>query len=128
MRIVMSSIIGLFVCAALAHAARDRIRLVGIHDPITPVTAQFLHRNLQDAARMGDRMVLIEMDTPGGLDTAMREIVKDVMASPVPVVVYVAPSGARAASAGAIIALAADGAPCMRTYSQGGSPCHNLME
>ena len=108
MRWGMSIIIAVFVCAALANAARDRIRLVGIHDPITPVTAQFLHRNLEEAARKGDRLVLIEMDTPGGLDTAMREIVKDVMASPVPVVVYVAPSGARAASAGAIIALAAD--------------------
>jgi membrane-bound serine protease (ClpP class) len=108
MRIGMSIIISVFVCAALAMAAREKIRLVGIHDPITPVTAQFLQRNLQEAARRGDRLVLIEMDTPGGLDTAMREIVKDVMASPVPVVVYVAPSGARAASAGAIIALAAD--------------------
>ena len=108
MRISMSFVIGLFVCVALVHAAQDRIRLVGINDPITPVTAQFLHRNLEEAARMGERLVLIEMDTPGGLDTAMREIVKDVMASPVPVVVYVAPSGARAASAGAIIALAAD--------------------
>src|SRR5512144_2802199 len=100
MRILMSSILGLLVSAALLHAARDRIRLVGIHDPITPVTAQFLHRNLAEAARGGDRLVLIEMDTPGGLDTAMREIVKDIMASPVPVAVYVAPSGARAASAG----------------------------
>jgi len=108
MRIGMSMFIGMFVCVALAHAAKDRIRLVEIQDPITPVTAQYLQRNLQEAARSGDRLVLIEMDTPGGLDTAMREIVKDVMASPVPVVVYVAPSGARAASAGAIIALAAD--------------------
>lgn len=108
MRIVMSMFIGLCVCAALAHAAKDRIRLVEIQDPITPVTAKFLQRNLQEAARSGDRLVLIEMDTPGGLDTAMREIVKGVMASPVPVVVYVAPSGARAASAGAIITLAAD--------------------
>jgi membrane-bound serine protease (ClpP class) len=107
MRIAMF-IIGLFICAALGHAAQDRIRLVVINDPVTPVTAKFLHRNLEEAARVGDRLVLIEMDTPGGLDTAMREIVKDVMASPVPVVVYVAPSGARAASAGAIIALAAD--------------------
>ncbi|MFH1027200.1 MAG: nodulation protein NfeD [Pseudomonadota bacterium] len=104
----MSIVIGLLVCTALAMAAGERIRVVGIHDPVTPVTARFLQRNLQEAARMGDRLVLIEMDTPGGLDTAMREIVKDVMASPVPVVVYVAPSGARAASAGAIIALAAD--------------------
>ena len=108
MRIGMSTFIVMFVCVALAHAAKDRIRLVEIQDPITPVTAKYLQRNLHEAARSGDRLVLIEMDTPGGLDTAMREIVKDVMASPVPVVVYVAPSGARAASAGAIIALAAD--------------------
>jgi membrane-bound serine protease (ClpP class) len=108
MRIVMNSILSVLVYAALTMAAQERISLVGIHDPITPVTARFLHRNLDEAARRGDRLVLIEMDTPGGLDTAMREIVKDVMASPVPVVVYVAPSGARAASAGAIIALAAD--------------------
>ncbi len=108
MRIVMNSIVSVLICASLLHAAADKIRLVGIHDPITPVTAQFLHRNLEEAARSGDRLVLIEMDTPGGLDTAMRDIVKDVMASPVPVAVYVAPSGARAASAGAIIALAAD--------------------
>ncbi len=108
MRIGVKVIIALFFCAALAAAAEERIRLIGINDPITPVTAHFLHRSLIDAARRGNRLVLIEMDTPGGLDTAMREIVKDVMASPVPVVVYVAPSGARAASAGAIISLAAD--------------------
>ena len=108
MRIGMSIFIGVLVYAALVYAAPDGIRLVEIHDPITPVTAHFLHRQLAEAARTGDRLMLIEMDTPGGLDTAMRQIVKDVMASPVPVVVYVAPSGARAASAGAIIALAAD--------------------
>jgi membrane-bound serine protease (ClpP class) len=104
----MSMVIYLLVCATLVFAAQDRIRLIGIHDPVTPVTARFVHRQLEAAARQGDRLVLVEMDTPGGLDTAMREIVKDVMASPVPVVVYVAPSGARAASAGAVIALAAD--------------------
>lgn len=108
MRIGLSMITGLFVCAALVYASPVRIRLVAIHDPITPVTAHFLHRNLEEAAQRKDILVLIEMDTPGGLDTAMREIVKDVMASPVPVVVYVAPPGARAASAGAIIALSAD--------------------
>jgi len=108
MRIGMSMVTCLLICVALAFAAEDRIRLIGIRDPVTPVTARFVHRHLEAAARQGDRLVLIEMDTPGGLDTAMREIVKDVMASPVPVVVYVAPSGARAASAGAVIALAAD--------------------
>jgi len=108
MRIWLSMVIYLLVSTAMVFAAQDRIRLIGIHDPVTPVTARFVHRHLEAAALQRDRLVLIEMDTPGGLDTAMREIVKDVMASPVPVVVYVAPSGARAASAGAIIALAAD--------------------
>jgi len=94
--------------AVMASATGEKVRLVGINDPITPVTARYVHRNLQDAAQQGDRLVLIEMDTPGGLDSAMREIVKDILASPVPVAVYVAPSGARAASAGALITLAAD--------------------
>jgi membrane-bound serine protease (ClpP class) len=98
----------LFLCSMLHASSVGGIRVVGIYDPITPVTAHFLHRNLEMASRQGDRLLLIEMDTPGGLDTAMREIVKDIFASPVPVVVYVAPSGARAASAGAIIAMAAD--------------------
>jgi membrane-bound serine protease (ClpP class) len=87
---------------------QGRIRVIGIRDPITPVIASFLHGTLSDAARQGDSLVLVEVNTPGGLDSAMREIVQDILASPVPVVVYVAPSGARAASAGAIIALAAD--------------------
>lgn len=84
------------------------VRALGVRGAINPVTASFLKRNLADAARKGDRLVLVEMDTPGGLDTAMREVVKDILASPVPVAVHVAPSGARAASAGAVICLAAD--------------------
>lgn len=104
----MGSVIGVLIWATMAAAGRDIVRVVAVDDPITPVTARFLHRNLEEAVTRGDRLVLIEMDTPGGLDTAMRGIVKDIMASPVPVAVYVAPSGARAASAGAIITLAAD--------------------
>lgn len=95
-------------CAVLLSAAPPGIRAVAVHDPITPVIAQFLHRTIEDAARRGDSLLLIELDTPGGLDSAMRQIVQDIFASPVPVAVYVAPSGARAASAGAIITLAAD--------------------
>ena len=101
-------ILCLLVSAVGLSAEQDRIRVVGIHDPITPVTAAFLHRNLQEATREGDRLLLIELDTPGGLDTAMRAMVQDIFASPVPVAVFVAPAGARAASAGAIIALSAD--------------------
>ena len=91
-----------------AFAAQPVVRSVTIDGPINPVTASYLHRNLAEAALRGERLLLVEMDTPGGLDSAMRTIVKEVFASPVPVVVYVTPAGARAASAGAVIALAAD--------------------
>jgi membrane-bound serine protease (ClpP class) len=79
-----------------------------VDGPINPVTADYLRKNLHEAAQTGERLVLIEMDTPGGLDTAMREIVKELFTSPVPVSVFVTPAGARAASAGAVIGLAAD--------------------
>jgi membrane-bound serine protease (ClpP class) len=85
-----------------------RVAAVTVDGPINPVVADYLRRNLRESARRGDRLLLVEMDTPGGLDSAMREIVKEILASPVPVAVYVAPAGARAASAGAVIALAAD--------------------
>lgn len=91
-----------------AVAGKGIVRSIDINGPINPVTADYLKRNLREAARSNETLLLVEMDTPGGLDSAMRDSVKDVMASPVPVVVYVAPSGARAASAGAVIALAAD--------------------
>jgi membrane-bound serine protease (ClpP class) len=89
-------------------AAQGAIRVVGISGPVNPVTAKYVIRNLKQSARLGEQLFLIEMDTPGGLDSAMRDIVKEIFASPVPVTVYVAPSGARAASAGAIIAMSAD--------------------
>jgi membrane-bound serine protease (ClpP class) len=97
------------VLVSVAFAAGNgAIRLININGPINPVTAEYVTRNLKESAMRHDRLFLIEMDTPGGLDTAMRDIVKGIFASPVPVVVYVAPSGARAASAGAIISMAAD--------------------
>jgi membrane-bound serine protease (ClpP class) len=90
------------------QAQAPQIAALSVSGPINPVTADFLKRNLEAAARRGDRLVLVEMDTPGGLDKAMRDAVQAIFKSPVPVAVYVTPSGARAASAGAIIALSAD--------------------
>ena len=89
-------------------AAAPHISVLTVNGPINPVTASYILKNLQGSAKRGDRLVLLEMDTPGGLDSSMRDIVKGILASPVPVAVFVAPSGARAASAGAIIALSAD--------------------
>lgn len=86
----------------------SQVSVVKVNGPVNPITADYLHRNLIESALRSDTLLLVEMDTPGGLDSAMREIVKDIFASPVPVAVYVAPAGARAASAGAVIALAAD--------------------
>lgn len=98
----------LLITVVVCHADRTTIRLLEVNGPINPATTVYIGRNLQEAARSGDALVLLEMDTPGGLDTSMREIVKKILSSPIPFVVYVAPSGSRAASAGAIIALAAD--------------------
>ncbi len=82
-----------------------RARLDGA---ITPVAAEYLESVLATAGREGANAVVLEIDTPGGLLDSTREIVKALLATPVPVVVWVAPSGAGAASAGAFIVLAAD--------------------
>ncbi|TLY28271.1 MAG: nodulation protein NfeD, partial [Nitrospirae bacterium] len=74
---------------------------------INPVTAEYFNRILTDAQEAGAAAVVLRLDTPGGLDTSMRLIIKDITASPIPVIVYVAPSGGRAASAGVFILYAA---------------------
>jgi len=81
------------------------IRLAG---PINPVVADFISGEIAEANRIGAAAFLLEIDTPGGLDTAMREIIQAILASELPIIVYVYPAGARAASAGALITLAAD--------------------
>lgn len=76
---------------------------VQIDGAIGPASADHLHRALAAAVRQKAQLVVLRIDTPGGLDASMRSIIKDILASPVPVAAYVAPSGARAASAGTYI-------------------------
>jgi membrane-bound serine protease (ClpP class) len=112
--------VGVLVCAALglggaatAEVADEPLPLplpapgtatvLDIHGAIGPATARYVLRGLESAARAGSPVVILELDTPGGLDGSMRDIIQGILASPVPVVGYVSPPGARAASAGTYI-------------------------
>jgi membrane-bound serine protease (ClpP class) len=76
---------------------------VELSGPIGPAMSRYIEASLADAGNQHSALIILQMDTPGGLDTSMRDIIKAILASPVPVVAYVAPSGARAASAGTYI-------------------------
>lgn len=83
--------------------AADKIWILDIKGAIGPATSDYFKRNLHEAQSSEVALVILRLDTPGGLDTAMREMIQAIIASSVPVVTYVAPSGARAASAGTYI-------------------------
>ncbi|MGY6275418.1 NfeD family protein [Methylomonas sp. MgM2] len=83
--------------------SKGHILQLDIEGAIGPATSDYLERNLDKASETGAKIILLRIDTPGGLDSSMREIIKKIVASPVPVIGYVAPEGARAASAGTYI-------------------------
>jgi membrane-bound serine protease (ClpP class) len=85
------------------HAQAGVVHVLEVDGMIDSVISDYIERGIKNAESEGAEVVIIQMDTPGGLDTSMRSIMKDILASDVPVVVYVYPSGARAASAGSFI-------------------------
>ena len=87
-------------------AADGVVWLVDLDGPLGPATADLIIRSLDDAQEAGARALVIRMDTPGGLDKAMRGLIKEMLSADLPVVTFVGPDGARAASAGTYIAYA----------------------
>lgn len=92
---------------AISSAAAVPVSVLEVRDAIGPASADYLIRGIAKAKDAGAPLLVIRLDTPGGLDTSMRQIIQAILASPVPVAVYVSPEGARAASAGTYILYAA---------------------
>jgi membrane-bound serine protease (ClpP class) len=99
---------GLLALFATSLASANSIVKIRVDDTVQPITAEYIDRAIEHARQTNADAVLIELSTPGGLLDSTRAIIQTILASPVPVIIYVAPSGARAASAGFFILEAAD--------------------
>src|SRR5260370_19605421 len=110
--------------SSASNAAADpRVIEMRIGDEIEPIMAEYIDGGISEAARQHASLILITMDTPGGLGTSMEDMIQHILSSPVPVVVYVSPAGARGASAGFFILLSADvAAQARRAHAGAASP------
>jgi membrane-bound serine protease (ClpP class) len=109
MRFIRRSItlLAVWLGLAIGFAQAAPVRVLEVQDAIGPASADFIIRGIAQAAEAGAPLVVIALDTPGGLDSSMRQIIQVILASKIPVAVYVTPEGARAASAGTYILYAA---------------------
>jgi len=103
MRHALAGLCTLLSPALAWGAAAQPVILLTLDGAVSPATADYAVRGIRQAAEKRAALVILQIDTPGGLDTSMRSVIKEILASPVPVAVFVAPSGARAASAGTFI-------------------------
>ena len=118
---------GLAQSGVPSAAPRPLVVHLKIHDEIEPLLAGYIDRGLASAADSHAALVLISMDTPGGLSDSMQDIIQHILQSPVPVAVYVAPTGSRGASAGFFILLSADvAAMAPGTHAGAASPVMEL--
>ena len=93
--------------AAIPSQEKAPVYTIEVDGIINPATAKFIIDSIDQATQQGAQCLIIQLDTPGGLMESMRMIVKKILTSTIPIIVYVAPSGARAASAGVFITMAA---------------------
>lgn len=100
--LALSSLLVAAVAQERSGNGREAV-LLDATGAIGPATTEYLRQGFKAAAYRKAGLIVLRMDTPGGLDTATREIIRDMLASPIPIVTYVSPSGARAASAGTYI-------------------------
>jgi len=107
-RCIRFALMLVLLSAGISFAGNGEIVVIPVSDAIGPGIAEFVSSGISRADDQGAACVVIELDTPGGLADAMREIVMSIYAAKTPVVVFVSPSGARAASAGVMITMAAD--------------------
>ena len=105
---LLSLLVGVFFLFFFSTPASAEVLKIVINDTIQPVTDEYIGRALAEAQRNNDKALLIELSTPGGLVDSTRDIINKILESPVPVIIYVTPSGSRAASAGFFILEAAD--------------------
>jgi membrane-bound serine protease (ClpP class) len=99
---------GLLVVLVFSARSSAQVLKIVVNDTIHPITDEYIGRALAEAQRSHDQALLIELNTPGGLVDSTRDIIEKILASPIPVIIYVTPSGSRAASAGFFILQAAD--------------------
>lgn len=107
LRIITLLSLFIFFTPLFMHTSSADIIAIKTEGVVNPVMAEYILKNIDEAEKEKAEALVIELDTPGGLDTSMRSIVKRITASEVPVIVYVSPGGARAASAGVFITLSA---------------------
>src|SRR5438552_5741678 len=100
-------LIGLSAACAPSIHDRDAVHLLKANSEVNPVMERYIDRGIDEAERTDAKAIVIRLDTPGGLSTSMEHIVQRIQSSKVPVIVYVSPSGAKAASAGTFITMSA---------------------
>src|SRR6202166_3549232 len=106
-RLYPAFVTGLLLCVLCAASSAEVLKIV-VNDSIHPITDEYIGRAIAEAERTKAQALLIEINTPGGLLESTRNIIEKIVASPVPVIIYVTPSGSRAASAGFFILESAD--------------------